>query len=485
MVARTIPVAPFDLVVFGATGDLVRRRLLPALYMRWRAGQMPPTARVVGVARGVPGAAAETPATDAFRDFARRALEEFAPAAGEVDADFLARLDFAAMDVRDAAAWSSLGARLGEAGSRVRAFYLSVAPELFGVIGGALAANGLAGDGARIVVEKPLGHDRASAGAVNDSLRAGFEESQIYRIDHYLGKETVQNLMVLRFANALLEPLWSARSIDHVQISVAETVGLEGRDYYEGTGALRDMVQNHLLQLLCLTAMEPPARFEADAIRDEKRKVIQALAPIAGAATATETARGQYAGYREDAGNLESRTETFAALRAEVRNARWSGTPFYLRTGKRLARRVSEVAVVFRDVPHSIFGEERHSDLRGNALIMRLQPDEAITLRMTIKEPGPGGLRLTEVPLDMTFAEALGPEVAMPDAYERLLMDVIRGNQTLFMRYDELDAAWSWIDPILAGWEGAPPLYEPGSEGPGEADALLSRDGRRWRRLTE
>jgi glucose-6-phosphate 1-dehydrogenase len=489
MVSRVIPVAPFDLVIFGATGDLARRKIIPSLYRRRVAGQMPGVARVIGVAR--------KPLSDEeFRNFAAAALDEFAPeSCGAADrAGFLAAVSYVAVDAGGEAGWDDLAHRL--APERVRAFYLSVAPDLFGAIAAGLHRPGLATPESRIVVEKPFGHDLASARALNAQLAASFAESQIYRIDHYLGKETVQNLMAIRFANALFEPLWNARHIDHVQITVAEAIGVEGRGaYYDHSGAMRDMVQNHMMQLLCLTAMEPPYRFEANAVRDEKLKVIRALEPIGPRDIDRVTVRGQYragggeAGYQDHVGNPESRTESFVALRAGIANWRWKGTPFYLRTGKRLRARLSEIAVVFRDPPHSIFGE-RGQHLRGNALIIRLQPDEGIMLRMTIKDPGPGGMRLTEVPLDMTFATALrgqnGAAPAMPDAYERLIMDVIRGDQTLFMRGDEVEAAWAWTDPILAAWEEAghlPEPYDPGGTGPEAALMLLHRDGRRWREI--
>ncbi|RMH39532.1 MAG: glucose-6-phosphate dehydrogenase, partial [Alphaproteobacteria bacterium] len=338
------------------------------------------------------------------------------------------------------------------------------------------------------VVEKPFGHDLESARELNRILAEHFKERQIYRIDHYLGKETVQNLMAVRFANVLFEPLWNSQFVDHVQITVSETVGVGGRgEYYDHAGATRDMLQNHLMQLLCLTAMEPPSRFEPGAVRDEKLKVIRAL----DRPGPEEIVRGQYAAgdgepsYLEDVGNPDSTTESFVAMRVHVSNWRWAGTPFYLRTGKKLRTRMSEIAVMFKDPPHSIFGADGRR--RGNVLAIRLQPDEGITLKVTIKEPGPGGMRLVEVPLDMTFAEALGPEGAeMPDAYERLIMDVIRGDQTLFMRDDEVEAAWEWVDPIIEMWEKSgdrPCLYEPGSDGPEEALILMHRDGRRWRSL--
>jgi glucose-6-phosphate 1-dehydrogenase len=337
-------------------------------------------------------------------------------------------------------------------------------------------------------VEKPFGRDQETARALNRTLARHFHEGQIYRIDHYLGKETVQNLMAIRFGNVLFEPLWNSQYVDHIQITVAESVGVGGRgDYYDTSGAMRDMVQNHMMQLLCLIAMEPPAKFEPDAVRDEKLKVIRALDPV----EPENVVRGQYEGddaqpgYREQIGNADSLTESFVALKVHISNWRWAGTPFYLRTGKRLKERASEIAVMFKDAPHSIFGADagRHH----NILTIRLQPNEGIELGVTIKEPGPGGMRLIDVPLDMTFAEALGPEEAdFPDAYERLIMDVIRGNQTLFMRGDEVEAAWAWTDPVIAAWDeqsDAPLPYASGSSGPDDALMLMHRDGRRWREI--
>ena len=369
----------------------------------------------------------------------------------------------------------------------VRAFYLSVAPSLFGDIAGRLKSTGIADDLSRIVVEKPFGHDLASAQALNAALREHFEESQIYRIDHYLGKETVQNLMALRFANSLFEPQWNSHHIDHVQITVSESISVAGRgEYYDKSGAMRDMVQNHLMQLLCLTAMEPPSTFEPNAVRNEKLKVIESLEPV----PADDIVRGQYRakaggdGYLDHAGDPHSRTESFVAMKVEVANWRWAGTPFYLRTGKCLRERVSEIAVYFRKPPHNIFGEDNAID--GNMLVIRLQPDEGITLKTTIKDPGPGGMRLTSADLDMTFADSL-PEAGRPqDAYERLIMDVIRGNQTLFMRGDEVEAAWTWADPIINAWDNStrtPQPYDQGGSGPEDALLLLHRDGRRWRAI--
>ncbi|NNU79007.1 glucose-6-phosphate dehydrogenase [Halovulum dunhuangense] len=483
MVARTIPVDAFDLVIFGGTGDLARRKILPSLFRRMRAGQMPATARVIACARG-------KMTRKAFQQMIREALLEFIPRPEDRPDDLLAQflevLDFVALDATGEAGWAELGEKLRP--DTVRAFYLSVGPALFGPIAHRLHETGLATADSRIVVEKPLGHDLPSARELNRQLSESFSEHQIYRIDHYLGKETVQNLMALRFANALFEPLWNAQHIDHVQITVSEKIGVEGRGgYYDKSGAMRDMVQNHIMQLLCLTAMEPPARFEPDAVRDEKLKVIRALDPV----PIGDTVRGQYrangttGSYLDHVENPDSRTESYVALKVQISNWRWAGTPFYLRTGKKLRARLSEIAVMFKEVPHSIFPEV--SQRRGNALIIRLQPDEGITLRMTIKDPGPGGMRLREVPLDMTFADALGDMAEeVPDAYERLVMDVIRGNQTLFMRGDEVEAAWAWTDAIIASWEddrARPEPYDTGGSGPEEALALMHRDGRRWREI--
>ncbi len=488
MAAIVVPVEEFDLVVFGGTGDLSRRKLLPGLFHRFAAGQAPSGALIIGAARAALDRAG-------FRRFAREALEEFvAPEyrPEEKVAAFLEMLDYQQIDAEGEGGWPALGRKLKGRDGRPRAFYLSVAPQIFGPICSRLGKARLVTPLTRVVVEKPLGRDLASARALNDQLAATFDEHQIYRIDHYLGKETVQNLMALRFANALFEPLWNAHHIDHVQITAAETVGVGARGgYYDKNGAVRDMVQNHLLQLLCLTAMEPPSHFDPDAVRDEKLKVLKALRPIDGAAVDTEIVRGQYSAgpdgpsYREEAGDPQSGTECFIAIKIGVDNWRWAGTPFYIRSGKRLKARHTEIAIRFRDAPHSIFGDAAGA-LRGNVLVITLQPNEGIELRLNIKEPGPGGMRIVSAPLDMSFGAAVGAGFRMPDAYERLLMDVIRGDQTLFMRGDEVEAAWAWIDPIIAAFEkgrAAPCPYQPGGEGPMESHILLHRDGRRWREI--
>ncbi len=481
MVSRTIPVSPFDLVIFGGTGDLATRKIYPGLYHRMQAGQMPKEARIIGAARG-----------DLSREDFVKLVSDSVTSREKVDkaslATFLDCLHYVRVDAKSDDGWDGLPKILDDEPRPVRAFYLSVGPSLFGDIAGRLRSTGLATDDSRIVVEKPLGHDLASAQALNAELAKCFDEKQVYRIDHYLGKETVQNLMVLRFGNALFEPLWNARHIDSIQITVAESIGVEGRGaYYDKSGAMRDMVQNHLMQLLCLTTMEPPSRYDPDAVRDEKLKVIRALDPV----SMQDTVRGQYGGdettpgYLAEVGDTESKTASFVALKAGISNWRWSGVPIYMRTGKMLRERVSEIAVIFKDVPHAIFPQV--ADQQGNALVIRLQPNEGITLRMTIKEPGPGGLRLAEVPLDMSFADHIGKDMRVADAYERLIMDVIRGDQTLFMRGDEVEAAWEWVDPILYGWNALrarPDAYEPGSDGPRGSEELLARDGRRWRELT-
>ena len=483
MVSTVIPVQPFDLVIFGATGDLSHRKILPSLFRRMAVHQMPSGSRIIGAARS-------KMTKVEFRKTVREALAQFVEAKWQKPVlveEFINSIDYVAIDATGEAGWAGLAKRLDERPNHIRAFYLSVAPSLFAPIAGRLAQAGIATPESRIVVEKPLGHDLPSAKALNAELRKHFAEDQIYRIDHYLGKETVQNLMAIRFANALFEPLWNSHYVEQVQITVAESLGVDGRGaYYDQSGAMRDMVQNHMMQLLCLTAMEPPSKFDPDAVRDEKLKVIRALDPL----KLSDTVRGQYRGngkdgsYLDHVGNPASRTESFVALRVHIANWRWSGTPFYMRTGKKLAVRMSEICVVFKHPPHTIFPQV--DTLRGNALIIRLQPNEGITLRVAIKDPGPGGMRLVEVPLDMTFASTLGPDGAMTEAYERLIMDVIRGNQTLFMRGDEVEAAWEWADPIVAAWEdsGSRPLpYDPGSAGPIDSYKLTGGDGHLWREI--
>ncbi|MDH2406636.1 glucose-6-phosphate dehydrogenase [Bradyrhizobium sp. SSUT18] len=487
MSSRTIPVQPFALTVFGATGDLARRKLLPALYQRDRVGQLPAGAPIVGTGR-------QRLEVEAFVSVARAALLEHVPPADISTAEldrFLARLNYVTLDAEGDEGWSVLADLLGRHPRVTRIFYFATGPSLFEPLCARLSRYRLSGGDARVVVEKPLGKDFASAVALNDTMSRVFDERHLYRIDHYLGKETVQNLMALRFANALFEPNWNSAHIDHVQITVAESVGVAGRaGYYDTAGALRDMVQNHLLQLLCLVAMEPVVSLDADAVRDEKLKVLRALSPIDARNAGLVTVRGQYSvgasvsgalpGYLEEVGVSTSDTETFVAIKAEIRNWRWSGTPFYLRTGKRLPARVSEIVIAFRPTPHDPFDVDA-GPIAANRLVIRLQPDEGVKLWLMIKDPGPGGMRLQQVPLDMSFATAFG--VRNPDAYERLIMDVVRGNQTLFMRRDEVEAAWRWIDPILAAWRGAnqpPCLYAAGTWGPSAADALILRDGRTW-----
>jgi glucose-6-phosphate 1-dehydrogenase len=488
MTSRVIPVPPFALIVFGATGDLARRKLLPAMFQRDLAGQLPDEAHIIGVSRGALSA-------EAFRAQASESLTEHVGAAELASAagqKFLDRLSYVQADADTDAGWQDLAEALRAYASCVNVFYLATAPALFGEICERLGRFALAGENARVVVEKPVGRDLASAEAVNDAVGRVFPEDRVYRIDHYLGKEAVQNLMALRFANGLFEPLWNAAHIDHVQITVAERLGVEGRaGYYDKAGALRDMVQNHILQLVCLTAMEPPARLDADAVRDEKLKILRCLKPInSDSLCALHTVRGQYRagassggavpGYLEELGAASSATETFVAIKAEIENWRWAGVPFYIRTGKRLPERVSEIVITFRPIPHSVF-EPAAGPIEPNRLVIRLQPDEGVKLWLMSKDPGPGGMRLRLVPLDMSFASAFG--VRNPDAYERLVLDVVRGNQTLFMRRDEVEAAWRWIDPILQTWaESAEPprFYTAGTWGPSAAIALIERDGRTW-----
>ncbi len=491
MTSKIIPVQSFECVIFGATGDLASRKLIPALYHRLKEGKIENTSRIIGAAR-------RNMDTAAYRELVKDAVTHHVSEA-EIDADvlnsFLGMIEYISVDASSDKGWPDLKSYLvtleADKIDRVRLFYLAVGPAVFGLISNQLEAFQLVTPSARLILEKPIGHDGRSAKELNDLIGKVFDESQVFRIDHYLGKETVQNLMALRFGNILYEPLWNNAYIDHVQITVSETLGVEERgNYYNTAGAIRDMVQNHMLQLLCLVAMEPPSTFSANAVRDEKIKVLRALKPIEDADAKSLTVRGQYkagasngqpvAGYLDEIDDEESSTETFVALKAEISNWRWSGVPFYLRTGKRLAGRVSEIVVQFKALGHNLFSDV-DGELEANRMIIRLQPDEGIKQHVMMKDPGPGGMRFRQVPLDMTFADSFN--LRHPDAYERLIMDVVRGDQTLFMRRDEVEQAWAWIDPILEAWEtNKIPVhaYTAGSSGPPKSYELITRDGRSW-----
>lgn len=481
-----MPAQPtFDLILFGATGDLATRKLLPALFQRFVAKQFDMMSRIVGVSN-----------VDHSREQFVAVVEEAIrrSVGGALDAQtwgrFAAQLDYVKVDATVDDDFVALKQQLVSRGHVVRAFFLSTSPLLFVAICSGLARHGLVNERSRVVLEKPLGHDLASAQQINQQVAAVFSEEQIYRIDHYLGKETVQNLMALRFGNTLFEPLWRRGRIRHVQITVAEQIGVAGRaPFYDQTGALRDMVQNHLLQLLCILAMEPPASSRPDDVRDEKLKVLRALRPLAGKDVLERTVRGQYKagaiagqpviGYLEESGvPIDSNTETFVALKVEIDSWRWKGVPFYLRTGKRLQEQLAEIVVTFEDVPHVIFDAPSMERAR-NRLVMRLQPDEDITLTLLAKTPGEG-MRLKPANLGLDLSTKQQKNL---DAYERLLMDVVKGNLTLFMRRDELDAAWRWIDPIREGWlqfDEPVKTYTAGTWGPAASSALISRDGLAW-----
>ncbi|WP_246448757.1 glucose-6-phosphate dehydrogenase [Sphingomonas sabuli] len=476
------------LLMFGATGDLARRMLWPSLYGLHHDKLLDATLRLVGTARSELD-------TAAFRDQVVDALKEHLPAEFYDEATaraFVQRIDYLAMDATDPAAADKLGALARDYPGKI-AVFLSTAPSLFKQTIERLVAAGLSGEGVRLALEKPLGTSLASSNEINDAVAAAFPESHIFRIDHYLGKETVQNLLALRFANAIFEPLWNARTIDHVQITIAETIGLEGRaDYYDGTGALRDMVQNHMLQLLALVAMEPPASFNADAVRNEKVKILQSLRPIAQDRVESDLVIGQYvegeiggqraASYVSELGG-PSMTETFIAMKVNIDNWRWAGVPFYLRTGKRLSSRRTEIVIQFKKVPHSMF-EAGGAHATSNRLIISIQPEEDITLELMAKVPGLdfGGMRLREVELGIGRADAFA-DVRRRIAYERLLLDLIDGNSLLFVRRDEVEAQWRWIDALrvsLAASGIRPQPYAAGSWGPPAAKALVGRHGVDW-----
>ncbi len=476
------------LLLFGATGDLAQRMLLPSLFGLHVDGLLPPGLTITGTARSNHDDAG-------YRAFAKGALEEFLPVDRHDEATicgFLDRLYYQPLDASKLDGFSALADKIGDVGGGL-AIFLSTAPSLFEPTIKGLDSVGLAGPTVRIGLEKPLGHDLASSREINDAVAAAFPEDRTFRIDHYLGKETVQNILALRFGNSLFEPIWNARGIDHIQITIAETVGLEDRaGYYEGAGALRDMVQNHMLQLLALVAMEPPARFDGTSIRDEKVKVLRSLRAITPAEAPTMTVTGQYGAgavgdrivksYADELGK-SSTTETFVAIKAHVDNWRWQGVPFYLRTGKRMPARHSEIAIQFKPVPHSIFAE-RGGQLQPNTLVIRLQPEEYVRLLVMAKQPGldRDGVRLREVPLNLSLdTEFAGTRRRI--AYERLLLDLIEGDPTLFVRRDEVEAQWTWIDAIRAGWvanDVRPKPYPSGSWGPSAGIALTERDGVTW-----
>lgn len=491
---------PCAVVIFGGTGDLCHRKLVPALYNLALDRLLPDGCAVVGVARRPLG-------REEYVASLRVALQEHSrrPVDPEVWERLAARITYVPLQFDDPRSYGDLAAHLdgldtGQGTGGNRMFYLAVPPSSFPTIVGQLGDAGLARPGAggswsRVVVEKPIGRDRASAEALNRAINEVFDERDVFRIDHYLGKETVQNLLVFRFANAIFEPLWNTKYVEHVQITVSEAIGVEGRGaYFEESGATRDVVQNHMLQLLCLTAMEPPVSLDADAIRDEKVKVLRSLRPMSLDDVARNTVRGQYGegiiggaavpAYREEPEvESNSTTETYVALELYIDNWRWAGVPFFLRAGKRMTKRVTEVALTFRDVPHRLF---RHAPSDGpvpNTLILRIQPDEGVTLRFDVKVPG-NAPRIDPTSMDFYYRQAFGQ--APPEAYERLLLDAMLGDGTLFIRRDEVERSWAFVDRLFEGWQrqalSALPEYTAGTWGPAEADVLLARGGRTWRR---
>lgn len=491
---------PCVVVIFGASGDLTKRKLVPALYNLAQERLIPSEVAIVGLAR-------TEMSDDEFRAQLKEALTSIG---GEARIDetlwqsFSQKIFYMQGDVNDAASYETLKEKLAEVdkeyGTRGnRLFYLSTAPQFFGVVAEQLKQADMTkaqkGNWVRVIVEKPFGYDLESAKKLNNELAKCFKEEQIYRIDHYLGKETVQNLLVFRFANSIFEPLWNRQYIDHVQITNAEAVGVEGRGgYYEGAGVVRDMLQNHVFQVLSLIAMEPPATLDANAVRDEKIKAMMAVRPIAKESVDEFAVRGQYGagyvlgddvvGYRQETGvDKESSTETFAALKLYFDNWRWADVPFYIRSGKRLTKRMTEIAIRFKDVPHRLF-QSVEDELEPNWLIIRVQPHEGITLRFGAKLPGQA-TRIRQVNMDFRYGSSFGVEV--PEAYQRLLLDCMLGDSTLYARRDMVERGWEIVTPILEAWKQPAkdsfPNYEAGSNGPQSSHDLLERDGRKWRKI--
>jgi glucose-6-phosphate 1-dehydrogenase len=475
------------LVLFGGGGDLSLRMLFPALAWLEHENLLPPAMPIIGAARSVMD-------DETFRALIREALQKRAPetvASGAADR-LLARTSYVALDVTQAEELKRVGQRMAELEIARPLYYLSVSPSLYSAICAGLLAAGLTGDSSRVVMEKPIGKDLATSKVINDQVQAAFSEDRIFRIDHYLGKETVQNLIALRFANTLFEPLWNNLTIDHVQITIAETTGVGDRwPYYDEYGAMGDMVQNHMMQLLCLVAMEPPSDLQPDSVRNEKVKVLRSLRPIGRAEVERHVVRGQYTkgvvdgrqaqGYAEEKGSL-SNTETFVAIQAHIDNWRWAGVPFFLRTGKRLPERDTEIFIQFKPVPHSIFTGDSKEDMRANQLLIRLQPEEDIVLSLMNQAPGLSleGMRLESLPLSLSLKNS-GARRRI--AYERLILDALRGNSTLFVRRDEVEKAWEWVDGVNDAVRKngqAPRPYAAGTWGPGGAFALIEREGRTW-----
>jgi glucose-6-phosphate 1-dehydrogenase len=492
-----LPVAPTSLVIFGATGDLARRKLLPALYNLAHEGALPERFQLVGVSRkDQTNEQFRAECEEAIRTFSRREPDD------DVLRGLLADVRYVPGTFDDGEMYAALGRTLDEfdeqAGERLhRAFYLSTAPDFFGVIIGQLGGSGLARRAeteVRVIIEKPFGDSLASARELNARVLSVFDEAQVFRIDHYLGKETVQNMLAFRFANGMFEPLWNRNYIDNVQITAAEDIGIEGRaSYYDSAGALRDLIQNHMLQLLCHVAMEPPGSFTAEEVRNEKVKVLRAISSPSAEEIPDMAVRAQYAaghlggrdvpGYLQEQGvPPDSITETYAALRLEVDNWRWAGVPFYLRAGKRLARKVTEIAVTLKPVPHLAFSQAGSLGVHPNQLIMTVQPNEGVSLQLGAKIPG---TRMSIRPVNMEFLYGTSFLSQSPEAYERLIMDAMRGDPTLFTRNDEVEAQWQICDPIVTTWEHTPgplPQYEAGSQGPAEAGGLLA-EGHAWRAI--
>ncbi|GAA5188092.1 glucose-6-phosphate dehydrogenase [Ferrimonas gelatinilytica] len=486
-VNRDSSVNSCDFVLFGTLGDLARRKLLPAMYQLDRAGLLHEDTRIVGVARSAMS-------QQEFLDAVQTALNTFVKESLEPDvlSRYLSRLTYYSTDFTDPSGFADLKNHLAPGSVMVN--YFATPPSIYGAIGKCLKENELIQPDTRVVLEKPIGNDLASSKVINDQVAEYFEENQIYRIDHYLGKETVQNLVALRFANSLFASKWDNRTIDHVQITVAEEVGIEGRwGYFDGAGQMRDMIQNHLLQVLSLVAMDPPVNLDADSIRDEKVKVLKSLRPIDHTNVYENSVRGQYArgflrgesvpGYLEEEGaNTESDCETFVALRVDIDNWRWAGVPFYLRSGKRMPTKHSEIVVQFKNPPHNLY-KDLYKELPPNKLTIRLQPHEGVEIQVMNKVPGlDSSTRLQTSKLDLSFSDTF-KNARIADAYERLLLECMLGNQSLFVRRDEVEQAWTWCDSIIEAWQRSnepPKRYPAGSWGPVASVAMITRDGRAW-----